>query len=434
MMPPHAVPIKAILATLIFVFHAALLWADQTVTGDCNTVIGDNNTLGNITVICLPNQESKANFAPLILEMSAEGLKTGATAFDLIIKNKTNYATALFTPAWLSLQDSKGSALRLNCLHRNMDCVTQQYVRPDGVNRLRIVIQDPIPSDLTGITFLLQHIGYLSAASTSSNLMGFVGWSLPLEAGTAPLICKEQISCEQQARLQISLRTLGYDPGRTDGIFDGQTRAAIQHWQRDGQNQRLAPANGCLSPRDITRLKVQGIERSFEVIAFDQSCHATQTAAPNPGQQADLNAQQQETVPTGSIEDIQKELARLGYYLGGIDGAWGPNSAMGLRAAQARLDKAQTGNVQDGLLLLSALMTLPDPPDCSLRFSPFDGQLYQRPDRFSASLGKVPQRRFQVLQQIPGAPAYWFQINTGDRIGWVNDFGHIDVNGAGCRR
>lgn len=412
--------------TFLLLF-ATSLRADQTVTGDCNVVLGGPNKEVSITVICLPTEESQVNFAPLILEVSVEGLQAGATSFGLIVKNKTGYATALFTPAWLSMQDDQGTALGVNCLHPDMDCVSEQYARPDGTNRFNVYLQNPIPPDTTDVTFLLQGIRYLSTANTSAELMGFISWTVPIEVGIAPLRCRERLTCEEQARIQIQLRDLGYNPGRLDGIFDATTRGAIRNWQQDDPRRRVSPADGCVSHEDALRFRVDGVSSSFAAIKFDSNCKGTDT-----DQHRDEIAEP--VAPQVSVQDLQTALARIGFYQGGIDGAWGDRSSRALMAAQEKIGVSRTGTVDDGLRLLDQINALPDPPDCKIRFSSFDGTLFAESDPFSVTIGDVPQRSMDVLDQRPGLLMYWFQVNTGQQIGWVKDFGHITVSGADCRQ
>lgn len=419
--------LRMLWATVLLLLFATSLQADQTITGDCNVVLGDQNKMVNITVICLPKQESTVNFAPLILEISVEGLMAGATSFDLIMKNKTSYATALFTPAWLSMQDDQGTALGTNCLHPNMDCVSEQYVRPDGTNRFNVYLQSPIPPDTTDVSFLLQGIRYLSNANTSAELMGFTSWTVPIEIGTAPLQCRERLTCEEQARIQLQLRELGYEPERVDGVFDAATRSAIRNWQQDDPGRRVSPPDGCVSHRDALRFRVDGVLTRFSTVQFDRNCKGTDT---------DQNRDQlaEPVPPNVSVKDMQTALARIGFYQGGIDGVWGDESSRALIAAQKKIDVEQTGTIEDGMRLLNQINALPDPPACNIRFSYFDGELFAEPDHFSIKIGDVPQRSMSVLDQRPGQLTFWFQINTGQRIGWVKDFGHITVSGSDCRQ
>lgn len=56
--------------------------------------------------------------------------------------------------------------------------------------------------------------------------------------------------------IEITLREMGYDPGKTDGILDADSRKAI----KDFQKAHNLPANGYIDKETYSRLHVYSIE------------------------------------------------------------------------------------------------------------------------------------------------------------------------------
>lgn len=84
---------------------------------------------------------------------------------------------------------------------------------------------------------------------------------------------------------------------------------------------------------------------------------------------------------------------------------------------------------------LDRLQRMPAILNCSVQFQTFDVDLRSGASRLNTKIADVPAgQRFQVLAQKPVLGQYWFQIQVGDRIGWVQDIGFIEVSGPGCRR
>ena len=49
--------------------------------------------------------------------------------------------------------------------------------------------------------------------------------------GTLPAAVDQLLARDMVQQAQLQLKTAGFDPGRTDGIFDAQTSAAVRKYQ-----------------------------------------------------------------------------------------------------------------------------------------------------------------------------------------------------------
>jgi len=403
---------------------------------NCNVILNSSHN-AQINLTCVLQKDKFPNLAPLNLSLTAIGLSVGATEFHLQVQNKSPDVTALLVPAFFSLQDDRGISQEINCLANATNCGRKLFVPPNGETRLTILLNKPISAGSKTMSFLLRNLTYVSQVDASEYPLGFVTWSSPIGRTQAPLQCKENFTCEEKARFQIRLNDLGYDVGRSDGVFDAQARGAVMSWQENNSTLRTSPANGCISHRDSLELKVGSIRQAFDAIKFDKSCKRSEEGLISIVSQSDdkvadvIDDAKAET--KSGIEAVQQELRRLQTYDGPIDGLWGQNSKKGLVEAQNRLGVAPSGNAKDGIQLLGQLKSLTAPLDCFVKFSPFEGQLFREPSHFALRIGKVPTRKLRVLESVPGEFYYWFKINTGEQLGWIREFGHIQVTGSQCR-
>lgn len=129
--------------------------------------------------------------------------------------------------------------------------------------------------------------------------------------------------------IQRSLNQRGYGAGSVDGVFGQQTRSAVARFQRD----HSLPGAGRVERRTLAALGVTG-----------QPPVGDQTAA--------LAGQK---LSPEMVQDVQKELQRLGYDVGRIDGRWGDRTRRALLEFQRERDLAATGRIdKDTLAALEA--------------------------------------------------------------------------------
>ena len=122
-------------------------------------------------------------------------------------------------------------------------------------------------------------------------------------------------------RLQRKLASAGFNPGKIDGIFGSNTRAAVLAFQR---SKGLAQ-DGIVGVRTWTALGV--------------NCH---TPTPPPGNHCPT-LRQGSTGP--AVSDLQRRLKNRGFYKGNIDGIFGPLTRSAVVAFQGSM-----GLVQDGIV------------------------------------------------------------------------------------
>ncbi len=132
---------------------------------------------------------------------------------------------------------------------------------------------------------------------------------LPVSGVIVPAASVETMLLETEEAyvrsIQKELRAHGYDAGPIDGRIGPQTRAAIRRYQRDAG----LPVDGAASKQLLDHLKFV-LPKTY---AFGQPV-------------------------MGVVLDVQRELARRGYYLGPQDGLAGP---MTLRAVEEYLIDAR---------------------------------------------------------------------------------------------
>ena len=156
----------------------------------------------------------------------------------------------------------------------------------------------------------MKGISLLAAALVSGGLA--VGANAQ-QASPRQLVYAQSLAPSAVRTVQSRLRSAGDYSGRLDGIWGPDSIAALERFQ---QTHGLQPT-GQLNPATTVTL---GIDPAMLL-------QQPETAAAAP----------QSTVLTpGTVRDVQRRLAQLGYYQGPQDGIWGP-------ATQDALVKFQQG-------------------------------------------------------------------------------------------
>lgn len=109
--------------------------------------------------------------------------------------------------------------------------------------------------------------------------------------------------------LQTTLKALGYDPGPVDGIYGWGTITALEDFQSDAG----ITVDGKYGPETH-----EALEEAADESGYDWDKHA-------------------------AIEELQQEMADLGYYTGQIDGEYGPETTAAIKEVQAACNIAQDG-------------------------------------------------------------------------------------------
>ena len=109
--------------------------------------------------------------------------------------------------------------------------------------------------------------------------------------------------------IQTTLTALGYDPGPVDGIYGWGTITALEEFQEDAG----IAVDGKYGPETH-----KAMEEAASESGYDWDKHA-------------------------AIEEMQKEMADLGYYNGEIDGEYGSQTEDAIRAVQADCNITQDG-------------------------------------------------------------------------------------------
>ena len=109
--------------------------------------------------------------------------------------------------------------------------------------------------------------------------------------------------------IQTTLTALGYDTGSIDGIYGSETTSALEAFQKDAG----ITVDGKYGPETH-----KAMEEAASESGYDWDKHA-------------------------AIEEMQKEMADLGYYNGEIDGEYGPQTEDAIRAVQADCNITQDG-------------------------------------------------------------------------------------------
>lgn len=126
--------------------------------------------------------------------------------------------------------------------------------------------------------------------------------------------------------IQEELNAKGFKAGTVDGVMGSRTRGAIQAYQRKAG------------------LPVTG-EPTKELLDHLKFTTPSVTAGTSGGSDAPKAA-----VGDKVTSDVQRELRRLGYYAGSIDGIYGPATRQAIERYQYDYSQAVNGNVSQTLL------------------------------------------------------------------------------------
>lgn len=124
--------------------------------------------------------------------------------------------------------------------------------------------------------------------------------------------------------IQETLNEKGFTAGPVDGAMGPRTRSAI----RDYQRKAGLPVDGVASKDVLDHMKFARPE-----VTAGTGSTAPKQAAGDP-----------------LTRDVQRELLRLGYYDGAIDGLYGPATRQAIERYQYDHNKSVTGNVGQPLL------------------------------------------------------------------------------------
>jgi peptidoglycan DL-endopeptidase LytE len=217
-----------------------------------------------------------------------------------------------------------------------------------------------------------------------------VGGLLPLEAEARGTISARMQGLDQELirDAQRQLKALGYNPGTVDGEFGAQTEAALRAYQQayrlpttgrlDEVTQRsLLPERPQISraPTDLSNREViLQAQRQLRALGFNPGDIDGNFG---PQMEAALRAYQQKyRLPeTGKLEETtlrsllpertqatpapvglsdrelvrraQRQLRALGFDPGGVDGAFGPETAAAVRAYQQAYRLPETGKLDE---------------------------------------------------------------------------------------
>lgn len=162
--------------------------------------------------------------------------------------------------------------------------------------------------------------GLLSGAAGAAPLS--VGASGPRDAGL-PVLPVQAMDTMEEAFVraaQKELRGHGYHAGPVDGIDGPRTRAAVRAYQRDAG----LPVTGVADQALVDHLMF---------------------AQPKVTRFAEAE--------TGVVLDVQRELAKRGYYLGPVDGLEGPITRRAVQAfladAKVPVDQSITPRLRDAI-------------------------------------------------------------------------------------
>jgi Putative peptidoglycan binding domain len=238
-------PAQARAACLAAGATIALLGAEhaspqQTVSGDCNVVIGDRSSANTVTLICLPSPPARSggtgreDRTALVIDATTEGLRPGVRAFEIALTNRSESRRAAVSPGRLSLSDDEGRVYRLDCLSTR--CADSVMVAPGRTIRLRIALDRPVSATAQEMDFTLSSIWYGERGASYMQPLGAVEWTVPIAAGDGEreLEAAERgagLTREARRAAEEALNALGFDAGSEDGVFDARTRRAIRRFQ-----------------------------------------------------------------------------------------------------------------------------------------------------------------------------------------------------------
>lgn len=146
----------------------------------------------------------------------------------------------------------------------------------------------------------------------------------PLVMAQAVETMPEQMRTATIRAIQETLNEKGFKAGPVDGAMGPRTRSAI----RDYQRKAGLPVDGVASKDVLDHMKFARPE-----VSAGTGSTAPKQAAGDP-----------------LTRDVQRELLRLGYYGGAIDGLYGPATRQAIERYQYDHGKSVTGNVGQPLL------------------------------------------------------------------------------------
>ncbi|MCH2393855.1 peptidoglycan-binding domain-containing protein [Oceanibaculum sp.] len=146
----------------------------------------------------------------------------------------------------------------------------------------------------------------------------------PLVMAQAVESMPEQMRTATIRAIQETLNEKGFKAGPVDGAMGPRTRSAL----RDYQRKAGLPVDGVASKDVLDHMKFARPEVSA----------GTGSAAPK------------QVAGDPLTRDVQRELLRLGYYGGAIDGLYGPATRQAIERYQYDHGKSVTGNVGQDLL------------------------------------------------------------------------------------
>jgi len=126
-----------------------------------------------------------------------------------------------------------------------------------------------------------------------------------------------EVSSAIVVEIQTTLTALGYDTGAIDGIYGPHTTGALEAFQKDAG----ITVDGKYGPET---------HRAMEDAAIDQGYDWDKHAA---------------------IEELQNELADLGFYSGNIDGEYGPQTTDAVKDQTHTPASSTSAEMRDALLL-----------------------------------------------------------------------------------
>jgi peptidoglycan hydrolase-like protein with peptidoglycan-binding domain len=154
-------------------------------------------------------------------------------------------------------------------------------------------------------------------------------WTMGAAAQQAPsLMYSQPLAPAAVTQVQEKLRQAGAYSGRADGVWGPDSQAALERFQQS----RGLQVSGQLNQATAATL---GLGPS-ELLA------AGPTAGPAPGTPAALAT---EPLSPNAVRNIQRRLRALGFYRGGVDGAWGAGTQSAIERFQQGRGLQATGQV-----------------------------------------------------------------------------------------
>lgn len=416
----------------IFPIHAN---AQQSV-GRCSPVVNSaNDTVVNVYCrgesTLSDRSENKADF-----NISVEGVISGTRHLTIRMRNRSKDIVASLREDNIFTQDSDGRALQHEC-SKSDGCRDEFFVLPGREAVVSIVLEKNISRDARSVSILIKDIKYRSNEDAEERLLGFVSWDEPVlvpRRDTAAEQAAETalgLTCFQRYSVEVALVTLGFKVLDVDGTFSRETRQAIRAWQEAGGRSEGEIYSEYLTEYDLKELfsKVRFgglVFRNFERLEELLGSEVVGGWCPSPNGFPEI-----EREPTDEERKfLQRQLQRLGFYRGGIDGEFGAGSQTALDALTKKLGLEGSLSVSEALLLSDLFTDLPDAPNCTFSQGFGSSDLMSEPSPFSQKVGEISGGRHRVIDQSDGLGITWFLIGANGTFGWVLHNGiHTKVQG-----